>query len=72
MMLLARVLPDRVLDGVLQRTFALRPRTISSVACNPSSGLPPPPVSTAGPRARDGEHPNITPAATTAPGTYRT
>jgi NAD(P)-dependent dehydrogenase (short-subunit alcohol dehydrogenase family) len=48
MMLLARVLPDRVLDGVLQRTFALRPRTISSVACNPSSGLPPPPVSTAG------------------------
>jgi short-subunit dehydrogenase len=31
MMLLARVLPDRVLDGVLQRTFSIRPRTARSI-----------------------------------------
>jgi hypothetical protein len=48
MMLLARVLPARVLDGVLQRTFNPLPAT-SSVASDPSKGTPPQvPVATAG------------------------
>jgi NAD(P)-dependent dehydrogenase (short-subunit alcohol dehydrogenase family) len=51
MMLMARVLPDRLLDRVLQRTFTSRSRTSSSVASHPGSGSPQAPVSTAGRQA---------------------
>jgi NAD(P)-dependent dehydrogenase (short-subunit alcohol dehydrogenase family) len=52
MTMLARVLPDRLLDGMLQRTFAPRPSTTSTVGTHPGRVTPAQaPVSTAGHRS---------------------